>query len=397
MTSDRRNSGVASIAAQAWRDAAGVAGMLFLSLLVVASVLLVAGKLQFPSLGSGASPLDVLRAIGLVALACLGVTVEIDDLPLSVLPLGALAAAAFLAYRLSRPVLSDRLHHPLLDGLKIGAPFGVLCLLGSLVFRFGGDVPVAASALESLIVGLIWGSMFGAAGSALADRGGLGGHPAVATRSLGLVRPELRGGVRAGGVMIGLASYGGLVGLLSIVVGRLASSDLPRNFQSADALAGVVYLAAFLPNAVAAVLTLGMGGSLTIGAQVQVSGRTIGPLREISLLDPGTTPAALLVLLAVPLVTTAVAGAWVGRRERDLFGAVRSIVLGAVVLAAALGVTAAIGDARLGGGLVREEGLGLVAIEGGKAALLALCWGSIGGSVGAAADRVLRAKKGRPR
>src|SRR3712207_6375824 len=87
-----------------WLSAARVAGMMFLTLLACGAALLVAGKLQFSSLGSGANPFEILQAIGLVALACLGITIELGDLPVAVTPLGVLVFVILVSARAWREV-----------------------------------------------------------------------------------------------------------------------------------------------------------------------------------------------------------------------------------------------------------------------------------------------------
>jgi hypothetical protein len=370
-----------------WIEAAQVAALIFLTLLAVAALLLVAGKLQFTSLGSGSNPLEVLRAIGLVALVCLGAGINIGGLTLSVIPLGAITAVAWSGARLAREVGTERQRNPLTDVLKLGAAFGVVCLFGALVFRFGGDVPMRVSALEAGGLGVVWGCIIAGVGKARA-------------RDLGLhsVRRSAERGTVGEGVRLALklgvwTAFGATVALLCFIVFRLASGPLPRSFGVGDASAALIYLAAFLPNALVAVFSLAVGATLRLGAQVDIGGEIVGPLREHSLFDwgRGDPPVALFLLIALPLTVTICGGVWAARRRARLPEALTSVAVGGTLFAIVVGILAALADARFGGGLVREHGLALVTVDSTEVALLTLLWSLAGGAVGVALERWKRA------
>jgi hypothetical protein len=200
------------------------------------------------------------------------------------------------------------------------------------------------------------------------------------------------GGVEQAARTLLAATWGSVVALLAVIVGRLASSPLPRSFGIADALASVLYLAAFLPNVLVALFSVGMGATVTIGAQVNAGGEVVGPIRDHSLFEwgRGDPPVALLFLVAVPLVVTVGAGVRASRRASSDTELVRSLAISSVLVAVAVVVLASVADARLGGGLVKQGGVGLVAVNALQAGVLALLWCALGGAAGAGLERALR-------
>jgi hypothetical protein len=351
--------------------------------------LLLAGKLQFASLGSGSGPLEVLRAIGLVALACLGVGIDLGGLTLSVIPLGGLAVVALSGTRLIRDVARRRERRTLGDVLKVGVALGVMCWLAALVFRFGGDVPVKAPAFESAALGFVWGCALAALGAALAAR-----RDATSSLVDRLDRPPLGDGGRLSWKLGTWAAFGSLVALLLVIAGRLAADPLPRWFGVGDAAAALIYLLAFLPNALMAIFSLALGATLTLGAQIDVGGEIIGPLREISLFSwgRGGPPTGLFLLLALPAAVSIAGGVRAARRVRPLASVAQVVAVAAALLALATGVLASLADARLGAGLVRAQGVALVTVGPTQVAILTMLWTMVGGAVGVALQRGIEAR-----
>lgn len=366
-----------------WVDAGGIAALIFLTLLAAGAALLLAGKLQFPSLGSGADPLDVLRGVGLVALAILGVTTDIDGLSLSVIPLGALALVGVAGARLARETFRSRERSGASEVFKVGAMFALFCTAGASFFRFGGTVPVEAPPFEAWGLGLVWGSAIAGSGAALAS----------GWRPLGWVdrlpNRAVREGVRVGVWIVKAATLGALGALLCVLVGRLAGGPLPRSFGVGDALAVIIYLVAFLPNALVAVFGLAVGGTLTIGAQVDVDGSIVGPVHEHSLLSwgRGDAPAGLVLLFLLPLCVSIAGGVWAARRDGSLPAAFAMVMVAGLVLAAVVGLLASVSDARLGAGLLKEQGVGLVSVNAPRTAFLTFLWTVLGGTVGIALEK----------
>ena len=347
-------------------ELASMAAIIFLCLMAAGALLLVAGKLQFPSLGAGSAPLDVLRAIGLIALAALGVTIDLDGLELRVVPLGALMVVAVVAKAMTQQVFKDGLRSKLEPWL-VGLVVGLLASFSTLVFRFVGEAPISANTGEAFFYGSLWGSvvaMIGLRGTELSVPS----------------RPHWLGdGFRVAAPACVSAATGALIVLVSLVIARLASDPLPRSFELGDAAAAVLYLIAFLPNVLVAIFSLAVGASLEVGAQFDVGGELVGPLKSISMWDWGGAPIARWFLLLLPLTVSIQAGSLALRRASSPASALRSVVTGAALVALAVGLLAAIGDARLGAGLVRQNGVGLVAINAFQATALAFSWITIGG------------------
>jgi hypothetical protein len=354
-------------------EPASMAAIVFLSLLAAGAVLLLAAKLQFPSLGSGAGPYEVLKAIGLIALASLGVTIDLDGLELSVIPLGVLVAVGLLANALSRQFVRDDARSRL-DALLVGIVTGVLAFVAALVFRFDGDASVTASAVGALFYGTLWGTVIAAVGIWW-GRGGPGDR---ALKLPGVLDESFRLALPTGAA----AAFGTVVMLLCLVIARLIADPLPRSFGLGDAIAAILYLLAFLPNVMVAIFSLAVGATLEIGAQFDVGGELVGPLKSISLWDWGSggSPARWLLLL-LPLGVGLRAGSLAYERTTSPSGALRSLAGCAVLLAVVVGTLAAIGDARLGAGLVKQNGVGLVAVDALQAATLTFLWVAGGGGL----------------
>jgi hypothetical protein len=368
-----------------WLEAAEIASLVFLTLMAVGAFLLLAGKLHLPSLGSGAGPLDVLRGIGLVGLATLGVTIDIGGLELSVIPLGALAFVIVSGARVARDVFRREIPSRMGGSLKVGAVLAMICALAALVFRFDGSVPVTASPVGAAMLGFIWGTVIGGIGASLAA----GWRPDAAHRTLS--DGPIGEGMRQGARMFYSAALGALAALLCVIIGRLVSDPLPRSFGIGDALAATLYLIAFLPNVLGAVFSLAVGATLTIGAQVDVGGKVVGPLRQHSLFEWGRGGTDLLVLLLLlPLCISIAGGIWAARREGQPSTLAGTIVVASATLGLAVGILAAFADARLGAGLVEERGVGLVAIDALQAGLLTFLWSAGGGTLGAVVNRQMR-------
>lgn len=366
-------------------ELASVAALIFLTLMVAAAVLLVAGKLQFPSLGAGAGPFDVLRAIGLIALATLGVTIDLDGLELNVVPLGALALVAGAAVTMSRQFVRSPARTAS-DISIAGLGLGLLALLGAFVFRFGGEAPVSASPAGALVLGTGWGMLFLGVAIAHSDPGRI-----ESRRLPALVADALPEAWRA--LKIGV--YGSLVALLCFLIARLAADPLPRSFGLGDAAAAFIYLVAFVPNVLVAIFSLAVGATLDVGAQFDVGGRMVGPLRTISLWDWGNAAPVRWLLIALPIVMSIAVGLRSAKKERTFNGVASLVVPTAVIVAVAVGAVAAIGDARLGAGLVRQNGVGLVAVNAGQAAALTFLWIAAGGIITASITQAIGRRRGR--
>jgi hypothetical protein len=357
-----------------------------LAVLLVGAVLLVAAKLQSPNLGAGAGPVSVLTAIVILALGSLGTPVHVDEIVVSALPLGALMACgmaiAWAAGQFIERRDADSIKQRALEGAKLGIPLAVLCWVVALIFRFAGDHTVAANAPWALVLGGVWGALFGALGAA---RSGIGLR-ALMARGATLFKERNRAvyeGVLAGGMMCAVvAVLGAGAALVWLIVG-LASGGPSAAFRAGDAFAAVVYIAAFAPNIVAAVVAIALGAPIEFGAQVTIRGKLAGPLRELSLWDwPGGTPWFAYVLLLVPALACLIGG-FAARRSAPS-GSKPQEVLGvaAATFAVVLATLAWLGRARLGAELVTERGFGLVAAGSTQVLLFGFVWAALFGYLG---------------
>jgi hypothetical protein len=348
-----------------WLDAAAAAGLGFLVLLAIGGALVLAAKLNFPGLGGAADLLGGFSAIVVAGLGCLGIPIVLDGVAVSALPLGALIAigwgvtwAVRTSFRGSPPAsLKDALR----TGLQVAAVFALLCWFFALVFRFRGQHPVAPDAGIALLAGAFWGAVFGILG-AVSLREPL---KTTAGRLLGGLkarRTDVYEGTVAGGVMLAGAAVVGLAATLLWVIVALAKGIPGGSFGAGDAFAYVLYLVAFLPNIIVAILSLSVGAPLQVGAKVNLGGELVGPMREYSFATWGRGDPApyLLLLLLIPVVVCGAAGFWARRRTSDGTLMVPVLLVASAVFAIALTLLAWIGELRLAG-VARGSGYAAVA------------------------------------
>jgi hypothetical protein len=375
-----------SLATGGWADAALAGILALLAVLLVGAVLLVAAKIQSPNLGAGAGPVSVLTAIVILALGSLGTPVHVDEIVVSALPLGALAACGVAIAWAAGQFIEKREAHSIkeraLEGAKLGLPLAVLCWVAALIFRFGGDHTVAANAPWALVLGGVWGALFGALGAACSGSG----VRALVGRGAALFKERNRAvfeGVVAGGVMLAVGTVLGAGAALVWLIASLASGGPSAGFGVGDAVAAAIYIAAFAPNIVTVVLAVGLGAPIEFGAQVTIRGKLAGPVRELSLWDwPGGAPWFAYLLVFVPALACVIGG-FVARRSAPP-GSRPHEVLGvaAATFAVTLAVLAWLGRARLGAELVTERGFGLVAAGSLQVLLLGFAWAALFGFLG---------------
>lgn len=367
-----------------WLDATSAAALGFLGLMCVGAVLLLGAKLQYPGLGSEASPLSVLDAIVILSLGCLGVPIDFERLEITVLPLGALLAAGLVISWAARVVVRRAGHADLavqvIDGAKTGLPFGLMCLVGALVFRLDA---VNADAGVALVLGVIWGVIFGATGGLRATRP-LGAAVSHALTRLRAWSPVVYEGVAGAGVMLMAALVFATIASLVWIVAGLASGAPSDSFGVGDAAAAIVYLIAFGLNVVVAIISFSLGASIEIGAQVTIGARVVGPLREFSLFDwgSGNAPWYAFLLLVIPLAACLLGGYSAGRNTSHPDRVVVVLGVAAVVFAVVVAGLAVLAEARLGAGLVRARGFGRVAPDPLGSLVFGVAWAAIVGWLG---------------
>jgi hypothetical protein len=378
----------ASLAPAGWLDAARAACVLFLATLCVGAILVVGAKLGDPSVGAGADPLSVFTAVVILALATLGSPVHVGDLEITLLPLGGLLVVGAVGAWAAQKVVAGRAapdgRSAALEGAKMALPFALLAWASALVFRFRAPgTPVAAGAGEALLLAAAWGGVFGAVGG-WSSRSSA---PVGIGRLYDLVRARSRAaseGLVAGGVMLVVASVGIAACGVLWAIGVLVTGALGRPPSVAFVVAALLLVLAFLPNLVVTLLALALGASIEVGARVRLAGRSLGPLRELSLADwgGGATPWYLWLLVVVPLFACLLGG-FAARRNTAAPG--RGLeVLGAAALSFAvpLGVVAVLAQARLGAGLVAERGFAHVAPNASETFVWALGWAAVVGFAG---------------
>jgi len=241
--------------------------------------------------------------------------------------------------------------------------------------------PLRAGVLAGLLVAL------GLAAATVSARGLLA---RAAERTPVWVAAAARGAVTGLVTLLGLSA---LIVLATLVVH--APDVWALGGRLAPGLVGAVLLAGasllYLPNAVlwAAAYLLGPGFEVGAGSQVSPSTVVLGPLPAYpplaALPGPGEQPAALLLLLVLPLAAGAVAGAAAERRTpgaRWRTSAMTGAAAGALA-GAALGLAMMLAGGAIGPGRMSEVG------PFPSAAVVAVLTLALGGLLGACAVRVL--------
>lgn len=376
-----------SLARGGWLDAAGAAAFSFLALLTIGAVLLAAAKVQQPELGAGGDPIEAFTAVVIISLASLGTPVSIGGLEISVLPLGALGAFGFAAAWASTRFVARRdvagVRQRALEGSKPALPLAVMCWVAALVFRLRGAGTVGAGASEALLLAGIWGAAFGALGGTLANASARDLVSFGATHLRNRLTTRYAG-VMAAGVMLTVTGVLAMGAVLLWIIVAAARGALPERFGAADAVAAFVYLLAFLPNVVVAVTALSLGAPIEVGARLTFGGNITGSLQEFSVLDWGgaAPPTLVYALLLIPLSSCFIGGMVAFRAAPDRSRMAELVATAAAIFALTLTALAALGDARLGLGVIDRRGFGVVAPQEGVVLLLALIWGLVFGFLG---------------
>jgi hypothetical protein len=371
-----------------WGEATLAALIAFACLLLVALVLVLGAKMEFPDLGAGANPLTVLAWVVMIGLTVLGAPLNLGDVTVSAFPLGALLAAGLFVMWAARNSLRGRDAYTrgrrASGGAKIGLPFGLLCWLAALLFRHDlGESVVSVGPIPALLLGALWGALFGALG-------GLHAQESFRT-SVGYLMGRIRSrsnsvyeGVLAASVMLGTMTVLCAVALLLWIIISLARAAPGPGFTVGDAFAGIIYMAAFIPNVLVTMAALSMGAPIEAGAQVTRRGESIGALQELSIFQWGDSgaPWFALFLLLIPL-SACVLGGFSARRGTERASAMLEILGSAAsTFAIVLGSLAVLARARLGAELVRPRGFALVEPDAAAVTFLALLWAAAAGWVG---------------
>lgn len=352
------------------------AALAFLGLLALGAVFVVALKAQFPDVGAGSDPIDVLTSIVILALATLRVPIHVGELTFTVLPLGALAAfGAVVMWSCHSAVRAA----PPRRSFIVGGVFGLIAMVAALVFRFRfKQDPIYAGSVGALLLGVVWTGAF-AALSFASEGTSLRGVVVDLRDGLASRRPVVYEGVRAGAMMLALAALGAAAAGLVWAIVVLARGGGPQNLDVGDLFAALVYLIAFAPNLVVMVMAVSLGAPVDIGAGLTLAGRVRGNVRELSVFDGG---GALWLLMAIPAAACTTVGYWARKNTADAKGMVVVIVTAATVFACCLGLLAWLGEARLGAKLASARGFGLIAARPWAVLLMGWLWAVVGGAAG---------------
>ncbi|MGH2754741.1 MAG: cell division protein PerM [Actinomycetota bacterium] len=366
-----------------WTGATTVAFFGFLSAVALGAGLVLGAKLQYPGLGEEASYLARLDVIVIAGLGVLGAPIHIGDLSISALPIGALVvvgwALVWATRRQSRDAGAGDVRSAVVAGAKVAIPLGVMCLIAAIFFRINEDPsPIRVDPFPALLVGGVWGALFGSIGGLLvaADLGDrVRGLADLVARRSRLVYE----GAGAAALMLTSTVIVGAAGTLLWLIVVFARG--PADFGWGEAAAAFVYMVAFLPNIVVSVVAIALGAPVDVGAQVTVAGRVVGPLREVSLLS-GDLPYVAFALLTVPLAACFVGGYSARRTTSDPERVAAILGAAALIYAFLFADLAILADARVGAGLVRSRGFALIAPRPLMVFLLSLVWATALGYAG---------------
>jgi hypothetical protein len=374
----------------AWLTALQAASLGFVFLLTIGSAFVVAVKLQYPSFGAGADPVEIFTTVTIGSLAVLRAPVHIGKLTLTALPLGALIVALIGIAWATRTARAGRARHESLATFRIGLIFGSICCLMAIAFRYrGGPDAVHAGAVGSFVWGAIWGS----AGAALGRTDARLSPRALVARGLAFARRDdgpIRDGIRSGAVMLSVAGVLSLGAVLVWMIGALASDRLPRSFGPGDALAGIYYFLAFVPNLMVAVVSVSLGASVDVGAQLTLNGKIAGSTEQFSMFGwgDGATPAYIYLLLLIPLVACVAGGFVTGATSNHRKALPVVTAAAALTFAIALALLAWLGEARLGASIVGARGFGRLSANPLEVFGAAFLWaGVVGGAAALILDR----------
>ncbi|HZA20054.1 MAG TPA: hypothetical protein VE889_04290, partial [Actinomycetota bacterium] len=299
----------------------------------------------------------------------------------TLLPLGALAAIGWVIVWAARRYVgasgATTLQRKALEGAKLGVPLSVLCFLAAVIFRLRGE-EVAADPVLALLLGGLWGAVFGAIGGVTTEgrvtdliTGRLPGLSIASSRALR--------GLMAGETMLVTGAILAFAGLLAYLIVALAAGSGVQPTPG-EALALLIVLAIFAPNLASGALAFSLGAPNLFVAR----SFGVGLEREVSLLGWGDAhPAPLLYLaLLIPLIACGLGG-YVARyrteRPEEPF-AVLSVAV--ATFAIVLAVVVYLGRLDYSAGVLGEGSLVVLRASSGAALLLGMLWAVVAGYIG---------------
>jgi hypothetical protein len=275
-----------------------------------------------------------------------------------------------------------------LDGAKLGLPFAVLCFAAALIFRMRG-ADVGADPSLALLLGGVWGALFGSIGGVTAE-----GKIAdlVTDRLTGMATGWgiAREGLITAGAMLVVAGVLGMATVLLYLIGILVVG-LGVELTGGEVLAILAVVAIFAPNLAAGTVGFSLGAPNFFVARSFDAGFE----RELSLLGFGeATPAPYLYLLLLIPVAACILGGYVARRRTSHRGKPVAVLgTAAVVFAGSLAAIVYAGTLNYSAGALGEGALIVLRSDAVSVFLLALVWA---GSLGYAGWKVAETQESKP-
>lgn len=340
---------LAALAATLW---AGAIGLIAITLVVLLA--------WTADSRSGSSATDALRLAATGWLLAHGAAVHVGGITVGLLPLGLTALPAGLLHRagssLGRAVDVRGLRDAVAATVTLAVTYGLLAVVVGGVASGG---PAYVSLLRAFLGAALLAAVAGGTGV-------LRGSGRTADL-LDLVPYRLRTALRAGALITATVLAGGALltaGSLLLSAGRTRELFDALHTGSVGGFALLVLSVALVPNMAVfgASYSIGPGFAVGAGTTVGLAGVHLGPVPALpplaALPESTTVNPAMWVLILLPVAGGLLAGAIVGRRERDaplnevLLTAAGSALAGGV----ALGVLALLAGGPVGAGRLSAVG-----------------------------------------
>lgn len=315
-----------------------------------------------------------------------GSRLRLADGTIGIVPLGITALVGWLGYRGGRWAAGVADASRSVEAVTVGSTFA--CAYTAIVFvvALAATDPTAEPGLVRALVvsaALTFGS------AAVGALRAVDPDAALAERIPEELRAMWSGAVAGGLGLLGAALVAVLVSLVihRDALGELLSALAPG---PVGGLVLVVLCLLVLPNAVlfGVAVLLGPGVAIGAGTSVTLSNVTVGPMPAVpwfaAVPSPGSQPAALSVLAAIPLLCGVVAGARAVRRY-PVFGYDRAALRG--VLAGAGGGLLIAGLVAASGGAIGPGRMAEVGPDAWACLAVAVAGFGVGGLVGGVAVR----------
>jgi hypothetical protein len=368
-----------SFDAGGWGPASSAAALGFLAVLGVGAAFIGVLKIYDPGFGVKKGSLWIVERIVISGLASLGIPIEQARAEGAVLALGALLLVGWVTVWAARNIVAksraSTMSECVIQGTKVGVPLALMIFVAALAFRVRGRVDVGADPLAALVIGGVWGALFGAAGGAMAHTtfrdlvfGTAAGRPAY-----------WHEGLAAAIVMVATATVlAGVTVLVFLIVDLAVGSDVP--LRAGDALAIIFLTMAFAPNIVAGTLAFAIGAPLNFVAQ----SLGVGVDTSFSLLGAGGQRPDWYVypLLLIPLCACLIGGYVARKRSVDPSRSAEVIGIAACAFGLAVALLAFAGGVSLDRAFLGQGSLLVLKSNPSTAFALAFLWAAVVGAAG---------------